>query len=524
MRSKTTAADLILVFDAGTQSVRGALIDPQGEIQALVKTLIEPYGSPKPGWAELDPEHYWQQLCATSRKLLASKGVDASRIKGVTLTTQRATVINLDGEGKPLRPAIVWLDQRRATEDVRLPLLLRGALTLTGKADVARNAMRDSKSNWIRQHQPEVWQRTAKFLFLSGFLTHRLTGNYIDSTANMVGYVPFDFKRHRWAHSLDLKWKLFPMDRDLLPELVAPGEELGRITAAAATNSGIPTGLPLMAAATDKACEVLGAGCRSPETACLSYGTTATINTANRRYVELKPLLPPYPAAIPGAYTTEVIVYRGFWMVSWFKKEFGQREARVAAERHMAAEALFDELIAEVPPGCQGLTLQPYWSPGFNTRADAKGAIIGFGAVHTRAHIYRAILEGLAYALKDGLLTLQRRNRVPVTALRVSGGGSQSDAALQITADIFDLPVQRPHTYETSALGAAIATAVGLKLHPDFPTAVGAMTRSSRTFEPIAAHRDLYRALFERVYLRLYRRLAPIYREIQSITGYPDHG
>ena len=244
---------------------------------------------------------------------------------------------------------------------------------------------------------------------------------------------------------------------------------------------------------------------------------------ANTRYVELKPLLPPYPAAMPKAYTTEVIVYRGFWMVSWFKQEFGLREAKAAAERQVAVEALFDELIAEVPPGCQGLTLQPYWSPGFNTKADAKGAIIGFGAVHTRAHIYRAILEGLAYALKEGLLTLQRRNGVPVTGLRVSGGGSQSDAAMQITADIFDLPVERPHTFEPSALGAAICASVGLAIHADFPTAITAMTRVNRTFEPITTNRDIYRKHFERVYLRMYRRLAPIYRDIRAITGYPDN-
>lgn len=524
MTTDTTASDLILVFDAGTQSVRGALIDPRGEIVALEKTPIDPYQSPKPGWAELDPDYYWRQLCATSRKLLDREGVDAERIKGVTLTTQRNTVINLDAQGEPLRPAIMWLDQRRATEDVSLSPLLRGALALVRKADTAENAMRDCKSNWIRQHQPDLWRRTAKFLFLSGFLAHRLTGNYIDSTANMVGYVPFDFKRHRWGRSLDIKWKLFPMAPDILPELVAPGDELGRITAAAAADTGIPSGLAVIAAATDKACEVLGAGCQSPETACLSYGTTATLNTANPRYVELKPMLPPYPAAMPGAYTTEVIVYRGFWMVSWFKQEFGLREEQLAAEKGLAPEALFDELVTAVPPGCQGLTLQPYWSPGFNTRADAKGAIIGFGAVHTRAHIYRAILEGLAYALKDGLQTLQRRNRVPATALRVSGGGSQSDAAMQITADIFDLPAQRPHTYETSALGAAIAASVGLGLHPDFATAIKAMTRVSRTFTPIAAHRDLYRDLFQRVYLKMYRRLAPIYRDIQEITGYPDHG
>jgi sugar (pentulose or hexulose) kinase len=521
--AKGSAADLVLVFDAGTQSVRGALVDPKGGIQALVKTPVDPYRSPRPGWAELDPDAYWRQVCRTCRKLLAREGGARDRLKGVTLTTQRNTVINLDAEGRPLRPAIMWLDQRRASADIRLPILLRGALALAGKMGTVRNVMQDCKSNWIRQHQPELWARTAKFLLLSGFLTHRLTGNYTDSAANMVGYLPFDFRRHCWAGPLDLKWRLFPMDPAILPDLVAPGEALGTVTTAAAADTGIPAGLPVIAAATDKACEVLGAGCRSPETACLSYGTTATLNTANPRYVELKPLMPAYPAAIPGAYTTEVMVYRGFWMVSWFRREFGQCEEEFAVERDVAPETLFDELVAQVPPGCQGLTLQPYWSPGFNTRADAKGAIIGFGAVHTRAHLYRAILEGLAYALKDGLLVLQRRNGVPVTTLRVSGGGSQSDAAMQITADIFDLPAQRPHTYETSALGAAITAAVGLGWHTDHGAAVDNMTRVGRTFAPIAANRNLYRDLFEGVYLKLYRRLAPLYGEIQRATRYPDH-
>ncbi|MBL0716124.1 MAG: carbohydrate kinase, partial [Desulfosarcina sp.] len=168
-----------------------------------------------------------------------------------------------------------------------------------------------------------------------------------------------------------------------------------------------------------------------------------------------------------------------------------------------------------------GLTLQPYWSPGIKTGPAAKGAIIGFGDVHTRAHIYRAILEGLGYALKDGTLTLQKRNKVNIEALRVSGGGSQSDAAMQITADIFDLPAQRPHTYETSALGAAIDAAVGLKLHSDFSSAVEAMTRITDVFEPIPPNRDLYRELFEKVYLKMYGRLKPIYEQIRAITGYP---
>ena len=152
---------------------------------------------------------------------------------------------------------------------------------------------------------------------------------------------------------------------------------------------------------------------------------------------------------------------------------------------------------------------------------DAKGAIIGFGDVHTRAHLYRAILEGLAYALRDGRERIEKKSRTPMRELRVSGGGSQSDAAMQLTADIFNLPACRPHTYETSGLGAAIDSAVGLGLYSDFDSAVRGMTRVDRVFEPIKAHADLYDQLYHRIYKNMYERLAPLYKEIQSITGYP---
>ena len=210
-------------------------------------------------------------------------------------------------------------------------------------------------------------------------------------------------------------------------------------------------------------------------------------------------------------------------MVSWFKEQFAEREQRLAAERGIEPEELFDELVASTPPGSMGLLLQPYWSPGLrNPGPEAKGAVIGFGAVHTRAHLYRAILEGLAYGLREGKERSERRSGIPITSLRVSGGGSQSDAAMQLTADIFGLPTARPHLYETSGLGAAIDAAVGVGLHTDFGSAVAAMTRIGRVFDPDPSTRELYDQLYHRVYKRMYKRLKPLYEEIRSITGYPE--
>jgi sugar (pentulose or hexulose) kinase len=206
-------------------------------------------------------------------------------------------------------------------------------------------------------------------------------------------------------------------------------------------------------------------------------------------------------------------------MVTWFKHEFGLREQKLADERGIEPEALFDELVATVPPGSDGLVLQPYWSPGLRFPGpEARGAIIGFSDVHTRAHLYRAMLEGLAYAMREGAERTAKRSGIPITELRVAGGGSQSDAAMQLTADVFGLPASRPHVYEASGLGAALDAAVGAHLHADFPTAIREMTRIRDTFEPDAKTHARYDELYSGVYKKMYGRLKPLY-EFMHGTG-----
>ncbi|HML22627.1 MAG TPA: FGGY-family carbohydrate kinase [Aggregatilinea sp.] len=511
---------VILAIDNGTQSVRALLFGLDGTLIAKSRVPIEPYFSQHPGWAEQHPEYFWTSLCHACQQLWRQTDVPKSAIAGVTLTTQRATMVNVDRDGKPLRPAMVWLDQRR-TEGLPPIGGYWGALfKLVRMSGTVAYFQAEAEANWIRHHQPELWDKTYKFLLLSGYLTYRLTGHFVDSTGCQVGYFPFDYKKLCWASPRDWKWQAVPMDRAQLPDLVRPGEMLGTITADAAEATGIPAGLPLIAAAADKACEVLGSGCLEPHVGCLSYGTTATINTTHRKYVEAIPLVPPFPSAVPGAYSLEIQIYRGYWMVSWFKQEFGYREMLIAEEMAVEPEVLLDELASEVPPGSMGLLLQPYWSPGVKIPGpEARGAIIGFSDVHTRAHIYRAILEGLAYALREGKERTEKRSHVPITELRVSGGGSQSDGALQLTADIFGLPTARPHTYETSGLGAAIDAAVGLRLHPDFDTAIRDMTRVSRVFEPDPKTQAIYDQLYHRVYKKMYSHLQPLYKAIRDITN-----
>ncbi len=512
---------LILSIDAGTQSIRASVVDLKGDILHIVKTPIEPYFSRNPGWAEQEPDYYWSMFCSTCKLLFEKIGELKQRIAGVAVTTQRATVVNVDREGRALRPAITWLDNRKADAGKIIPGVLKPVLKAARLLEFAEGVIADAEVNWIKQQQPDIWEKTHKYLLLSGYFNYKLTGEFVDSTGSNVGYLPVNNKTYQWAGKYDFKWKIFPVDAQKLPALVKPGEEMGRITARAAEETGIPKGLPVIAAASDKACEILGAGCMTPETACLSFGTIATVNTATAKYVEVQSFFPPYPAAVPDTYYTEVSIMRGFWMVSWFKEQFGQKEIEEAQKEGVTPEMLFDAMIRDVPPGSLGLILHPHWTPGPHTAKYVKGAVIGFGDIHTRAHFYRAIIEGLIFGLKEGADVTEKKNKVPIRGLRVSGGGSQSDTAMQIAADIFGLPAQRPHTHETSAIGAAIDAAVGLKFYSDFNAAVSEMTRVRDVFEPIAQNHELYLALYEKVYTKIFKQLKPLYRSIQEITGYP---
>ena len=519
------AADRIVAIDVGTQSVRAHVITPDGAFVASARVPIEPYHAPHPGWAEQDPIVYWDALCEATRRVLADGTVDRSSLAGLAITTQRGTVVVTDEAGMPLRPAMVWLDDRRATG--LPPFGGVGGVTALGFRALGLRDTIDTfaaacEANWLRSEEPETWRRIRHYLFLSGHLVQRLTGCFVDSAAAQVGYVPFDYRRFAWARPGDWRWTVAPVDPSWLPDLVPPTGRLGELTAEAAAATGLPAGLPVLAAAADKACEVLGSGAIRPEIASISYGTAATINTTMTRYVEATPLVPPFPSAMPGAWSLEIQVERGFWLVEWFKREFGAAEVARAADLGVAPESLLDELIAAVPPGSMGLMLQPTWSPGVRIPGpEAKGAVIGFGEVHTRAHLYRALLEGLAYALRDGLERTSGRTKIRPTSLRIAGGGSQSAVIGQLTADVFGLPVGRVHTSEASGLGAAIDAAVGLGLHPDIPAAVAAMVHDGEVREPDLAVHARYDELFRSVYRPLYGRLRPLYREIRRITGYP---
>ncbi|WP_197473853.1 FGGY-family carbohydrate kinase, partial [Oleiphilus sp. HI0066] len=348
---------------------------------AKSKVEIEPYFSVHPGWAEQEPEIYWQALvdaCSALWGEMANLGRNKGDIAGVSVTTQRGTMVNLDKGGKPLRPAITWLDQRNSKALGHLPKLHELAFKMAGAKDLVERYQARAQYLWIASNQPDIWEKTDKYLNLSGFLNYRLCGDFVDSLASQVAYLPFDYKGLKWSAESDWRYRLLPgFKQELFPKLYRPATVMGQVTIDAQNMTGIPAGVPLIASASDKACEILGSGGQSDDVACMSYGTTATINTTSKKYIEPIRFMPAYPSAIPDHYCSEIMIFRGFWMVSWFKNEFGLREQAMAEAQNVSPESLFDELVNAVPPGSMGLMLQPYWTPGVRDPGpEAKGGII----------------------------------------------------------------------------------------------------------------------------------------------------
>lgn len=514
--------ELFLVIDCGTQSVRALLYDSQGSLVGKEKIEIELYFSEYPGWAEQNPELYWEKACKACKKLKTKQADRWNDILGVSVTTQRDTGVNVDKEGNPLRPAIIWLDQRMAKCVEPLPLIDHLMFSVVGMQKTVEITRKKSKSNWIRENQPDIWDKTHKYMLLSGFMTYKLSGRMVDSIASQIGHIPFDYKNKCWPESPNnYRYKVFGIEMEKLPELVEPGTLVGHISEMVSEETGIREGVLVVASGSDKGCETLGVGCTDAQSASLSFGTTATVQTSSKTYIEPISFMPAYPAVIPDYYNPEVEIFRGYWMISWFKKEFAMREMIEAEEKQILPETILNERLNDIPPGSHGLILQPFWGPGLKS-PEAKGSVIGFGDVHTRAHLYRAIVEGINYGLIDGLKKIEKKSGNQIKKLMVSGGGSQSDSICQITADMFNCPVYRGQTYETSGLGAAINGFVGIGLYSSHVEAVGKMVHYCDIFEPNQKNVEIYQHLYHHVYKKIYHKLSGLYKEIQRITHYPE--
>lgn len=507
---------LVLTFDVGTQSARAMFVNKNGVIEASCQSKFEePYFSSHNGWAEQKPDFYFEQICSVSNRLCRENAEKLERVTAVTMTIIRDTVLCLDKDNKPLRDIILWLDKREAKNEEPYGALSKFVFKLAGMEETVKDQVRNSVCNWIAENEPELWAKTAKYVMLPTYLNYKLTGRLCDSAANMVGHVPFDYKRRTWMKKSDLTRKVANVPDEKLCELVPSGEVIGKIKKEVCALMGIPYGLELIATGSDKGCETIGLSVLGDDKAAVSFGTTATIQMTVKDYFEPQKFLPAYPAVPNDMYNPEFQVYRGYWMVSWFINEFAAAEKIEAKEKGVSVESVLDSYLESVPAGCDGLVLQPYWTPGISNPL-AKGSIIGFSDVHTRHHLYRAIIEGIDLALYDGLKTMEKRSGKKVKEIFVGGGGSKSDAVCKILANVMGLPVKRIQTHEACGIGSSMVAFISKGEFKDYPEAVSQMVQVSKVFQPDMREHTLYMEIYSRVYSKMYGKLEPLYKKMRK--------
>ena len=507
----------VIAIDYGTQSVRVSIIDDHGKFLAFEQERYnKPYFSPKPGYCEQDPNFYYDNMCKAAKRL-AEKHPDLMR-KAVSISSTcfRDTAVYLDKDFNIVRPSIIWLDQRQADLKRKLPWWQSVAFWFVNMTKTVNLNRKRTPAIWLQENEPENWAKIKHYVPLNVYFNYRMLGVLKDSASNMIGHYPLNFRKGKWYKKGALKGELYNIDPDLMPEIAPVGTVIGKITKECSLETGFPEGLQYITTGNDKSCEALGSGQVDSDSAHISYGTSSSIAVISQDYFEPEKFLPSYIASFPGWYSGEVQIYRGYWMLTWFVQQFGQNESIEAQIEKVAPEELLNEKLMDIPPGSDGLILQPYWGPGLS-RPLAKGAVIGFFDVHTKFHFYRAIIEGIGFALKEGLDSIEKRSHKKVKYLTIAGGGSRSDAICQITADLFDLPVYKSETFENSSLGCACAQFLALKRYNSLNDVKKNMIRYVKVFTPNKKDVKEYKELYEKVYVKVYPSLLNIYKELTDI-------
>lgn len=468
--------------DSGSQSTKVSLIDLKGAVVASAAQPLRPMIHRQTGWVEHPDDDLWDSLKAALRKLFASFDGRPEDIVGLGLCSIRCCRVFLKAEGTLAAPVMSWMDTRayRTYEDEE-------GIAYTGST--------------------------------SGYLTFRLTGEFRDTAANAYQYqFPVDMDTWKWSEDPS-HFDSFKIPREKLFDIGLPGDILGLVSAEAAAETGLPAGLPVVATANDKAVEALGSGLIDSDTGLLSLGTYITSMVMGSEVRAASENLWTNLSSIPRRYLYESGGIRGgMWHISWFKNVLGESFAAMAEKDGKIAEQVLEAEAAAVPPGSDGLLILPDWlAPA--TDLWKKGAMIGFDQRHGRAHIYRALMEGIALRMKNHFDAMNAELGVAPRTLIVCGGGSNSDLFMQIVADVFGVRATRNVVNGAAAVGSAICAAVATGAYANCEAAVAAMVRVRDAFDPIEENRLRYARANEGAYRNLPRMLEDSLKTIAAAVN-----
>src|ERR1700720_3050285 len=444
-----------LGIDVGTGGTRALVIDEEGHVIASATEEHRPFASPRIGWAEQDPRDWWRACGVAVHKALAQGRLRGDQISCVGLSGQMHGAVLLDEQARVVRPALIWCDVRTENQSRDLTAQIGAARLIELTCNPALTNFTLTKCLWVRENEPANWSRVRSLMLPKDYVRFELTGERATDVADASGTLLLDVAHRRWSKEI---LGLVEMDESLLPALYESPEICGQISAAGAAATGLQSGTPVVAGAGDQAAGAIGMGVVSPGTVSATIGTSGVVLAATDA-----PSLDPggrlhtFCHAVPGRWMVMGVTQAAGLSLRWFRDHFGAAiNGNSDAYDTLTAEA------AKAPAGSDGLLWAPYLMGERTPHLDpnARAALVGLTAQHTRAHVIRAILEGVAFSLRD-TLTIFRGLSVPVKSIRLSGGGARSPLWQQIQADIYGMPVDLVGVDEGPAYGAGLLAGVG---------------------------------------------------------------
>jgi xylulokinase len=486
-----------LGIDVSTTATKSLLMDTSGNVIGVVASEY-PFDTPKPLWSEQNPELWWQAAQKSIREVISKTGTSPSSIGGIGLTGQMHGLVLLDKAGNVLRPAILWNDQRTQAQcdEIHRLVGIETFINITGNK--ALTGFTAPKILWVRENEPNVYAKAAHVLLPKDYVRYKLTGDFAMDKADGAGTILMDLKKRDWSTEL---LAALHIPTQWMPPLFEGTSVTGKVTGAAADLTGLVTGIPVVAGGGDQAAQAVGVGAVQRGIIALTVGTSGVVfTTTPSAMIEPQGRLHAFCHAVPGAWHLMGVMLSAGGSLQWY------RDA-------IAPGIPFDDLLREtdrVPAGNDGLIFLPYLSGERTPYPDpkARGAFIGLTLRHGRGNLTRAVLEGVAYGLKDILMLIQETGLKDIFQVRASGGGMKSHTWRQILADVLEVELSTVNTTEGAAYGAALLAGVGAGVWPDVESACESVIKVTERIAPRKEISEIYRKNYE-----VYRELYPSLKE-----------
>jgi xylulokinase len=487
------------------------LIDTQGRVLAS-GTDTYPLHTPQPLWAEQHPYDWWRATCNAIQQVLRESGVAPSQIRGVGLSGQMHGSVFLDEQNRVIRPALLWCDQRTADECAWITERVGEDTVLQTTLNPVLTGFQAGKIIWLRRHEPDHYARVRHVLLPKDYIRFMLTGEYATEVSDASGTALFDVPKRDWAYEMLDRLEL---PREWFPRVYESPEITGRVSASAASATGLAEGTPVVGGAGDQAAGAVGTGIVQEGRVSISLGTSGVVFAhLDQPRVDPQYRTHTFCHAVPGSWHVMGVMLMAGGALRWYRDTFAQADLYAA---HSAGEDPYDRLLHEaepIPPGAEGLLFLPYLSGERTPYPDpkARGAFVGATLAHHRAHFTRAVLEGVAFGLRDSFEILQAMG-LAVQQVRMTGGGARSPLWRQILADVLGTPLFTLRAEEGPAFGVALLAGVGTGIWQSVPEACEVTVRLAERTVPNPRHQPLYERTYA-LYRQLYPALHPLFEQM----------